>query len=52
MGELSTLTQQLNAQIPGVEGAQAAGSATLDALSKRDQEVSDKLKESFAQVEA
>ena len=52
IGELSPVTQQLNNQIPGVEGAQATASATLEALSKRDQEVFDKLKESFANVEA
>ena len=50
--EMAALTQQLNEQIPGVECAQAAATASLQELAKRDREVSDKLKESFAQVKA
>ena len=48
--EMAILTQQLNEQIPGVGGARTAATASLQELAKRDREVSDKLKESFAQV--
>ena len=41
MVEMTTSTRQLNDQIPGDEGAQAAATASLEALSKRDREVSD-----------
>ena len=46
------LTTQLNDQIPESKRAQTAAADTLEALSKRDQEVSDKLKQSFTEVEA
>ena len=52
IGSLETLTAQLNDQIPESKRAQAAAADTLEALSKRVQEVSDKLKQSFAEVEA
>ena len=50
--ELTTVTKQLNDQIPDTKRAQAAAAETLEALSKRDQEVSDKLKQSFTDVES
>ena len=51
IGLLETLTTQINDQIPESKRAQAAAADTLEALSKRDQEVSDKLKQSFSAVE-
>ena len=50
ISELATITTQLNDQIPESKKAQAAAADTLEALTKRDQEVSDKLKQSFTDV--
>ena len=49
--ELVTTVDQLNEQIPEGKRTQAAATATLEQLAKRDKEVSDKLKESFTQLE-
>ena len=46
--ELVTTVAQLNEQIPESKRAQAAAAETPEQLSKRDEEVSDKLKQSFA----
>ena len=46
-----TTVAQLNEQIPESKRAQAAASETLEQPSKRDQEVSDKLKQSFSDFE-
>ena len=50
IAELATTVAQLNDQIPESKRAQAAAAETLEALSKRDQEVSDKLKQSLTDV--
>jgi hypothetical protein len=49
--ELVTIRDQLNEQIPESKRAQSAATETLEQLAKRDKEVSDKLKESFTQLE-
>ena len=49
--ELVTIRDQLNEQIPESKRAQKSAEETLEQLGKRDKEVSDKLKESFTQLE-
>ena len=49
--ELSIIRDQLNEQIPESKRAQKSAEETLEQLGKRDKEVSDKLKESFAKIE-
>ena len=51
IAETATLTLQLNERMPEVGDAQAAVTASLQDLAKRDREVSDKLKESCLKVE-
>ena len=51
-GQVATLTCQLNASMPEIGDAQAKLDENLHNLVKRDQEVSDKLKASFADVDA
>ena len=50
--ELVTTVAQLNSQIPESKRAQSAADEALQQLSKRDKDVSDKLKQSFLDVEA
>ena len=50
--EIVTTVAQLNSQIPESKRAQSAADEALQQLSKRDKEVSDKLKQSFLDVEA
>ena len=50
--EQATLTEQLNGRIPETAKAQTSAEASLAELARRDAEVSDKLKTSFAAIEA
>ena len=50
--ELVTIRDQLNEQVPEARRAQSAATESLEQLAKRDNEVSDKLKQSFADFEA